>query len=344
MADLVKDKLEVQQIAQQAAAGTPALDNPRQAAVNTFTATHTMSKGERWYNWVVYQGMNYWLNLAMSVVITDIFKNRGGKNALKWTADKISRGLTATTPFKERDAFHHSKTALETFALLSGGNILLIPLKWLEDRKRPIVHWFNKKLGVDQTADDGHELTPDEIYIKEKQPEQSWGKIIWRRVLGILAVVGIGHVINGAFRDRTKPLPMHDEPDTYGGKTRITDWVMGYPNRDTGVNKVLNSGYIPGGKWLAKNEYAQAYMGFTVLDSIFTAITAVIMRVTNGAKKNGDAKEKTEVKFKLPSAVAASDAQPPAKNFSSLKSKKPEPLGSYTELAQQKSADFAMTP
>jgi hypothetical protein len=314
------------------------------AAKGSFTATHTMSKGEKWFNWGVYSGMNYWLNLAMSVVITDIFKNRWGQGALKKTADVFAKGLSSTKLFTPADAFHHSKTALETFALLSGGNILLIPLKMLEDRKRPIVHWLNEKMGVNQKAEDGKELSPDKIYIKEAQPEQSWGRIIWRRVLGILAVVGVGHVINGAFRDRTKPLPLRDEPDTYGGKTRITDIVMGKPGSKFGVNNVLKK--IPGGTWLAENKYAQAYMGFTVLDSVFTGITAVIMKVTNGAKKmNGETKteEKPTVQA-LDTFTENNEITQPSKNRESLKAKKPAAVESYTELAQQKPSSLAMAP
>jgi hypothetical protein len=234
------------------------------------------SKGEKIYDWAVYSGINYWLNLAMSVVITDIFVNRKGRKAIEWGASTMAKGFSKTGIAFDK-AHHHSKTALETFMLLSGGNILLIPLKIMEDRKRPIVHWINKKMGVDQTAPDGHELTPDEIYIEKEQPQQSWPRVIGRRILGWIAVVTTGSLLNGALRDRSKPMPQQGQPDINGGKNRTTKYVMGH------ANKLFNSGYFPGGKWLANNKYAQAYMGFTVLDLVFTKITAVIMHLTNGA-------------------------------------------------------------
>jgi hypothetical protein len=244
-----------------------------------------MSKGEKAYNWIVYNGVNYWLNLGMSVLITHYFSNLKGKERISQAADFIARRFSENKSSSAYHmAHHHSKTSLETFMLLSGGNILLVPMKLMEDAKRPIVHWLNKKLGVNQTAPDGHELTPDEIHIEEEQPKQSWLQVIGRRLLGIMSVVALGGIINGLFRDRTKPPPVVDEPDNHGGKLRIQRGAMEY------INHVFHSGF-PGGKWLATNKHAQAIMGFTILDSFFTGVTAVIMRLTNGAEKNNDKKK-----------------------------------------------------
>lgn len=303
------------------------------------------SKGEKIYNWAVYSGLNYWLNLAISIVSTDYFINLKGRKYLNQWADGLAHGIAATKTMTFDKAHHHSKTALETFMVLSGGNALLVPLKLMEDRKRPIVHWINEKLGVDQTAPDGHKMTPNEIYIDQEQPHQSWPRVLVRRVTGWVAVVATGHAINGVFRDRSKPLPLKGEPDTYGGKSVVTNFVMGH------ANKAFNSGYVPGGKFLATHPRAQALMGFVVLDSIFTEITAVIMRVTNGAKHLKKKKALEEAAAAQESAAVASNNtltdNTPAESMEGdrekYKAKKILPTTNYTELAKQDNTGLALT-
>lgn len=234
------------------------------------------SKGEKWYNWLVYRGMNYWINLAGSILIADYFKNLGGKPKLEWTAKKIAP-LFKNMGAKEK-ALSYAEGTLTYAALTSGGWILLAPLKYLEDRKRPIVHWLNKKLGVNQTALDGHELTPDEIYIEKEQPKHSWLKVIGRRALGSFCVLASGNILDYTFRRGDKK-----------GTDVVTNFIMGGSDGQGGVNRILNFKYgflhLPGGKFLAANPRTQAWLNFAALDSFFTEITASVMWLTKGAKK-----------------------------------------------------------
>ena len=261
------------------------IETPSQAP-----APQQMSKGEKWFNWGIYKGLNYWVNLGMSLVITDLFVHRPGKKF--WDGSKKLEKWAETlekTSFIPLGKNRHTnaKNSLETFMLLSGGNILLVPMKLLEDRKRQIVHWLNDKMGVDQTAADGHKMTADEIYIENEQPKQGWLRVIGRRLLSIGAVVGVGQILNEGYRDRTHPMPEPGQSDPHGGKARATDDLLKY------VNKGLNSGYVPGGKLLATNDYSQAYLKFAMLDVFFTKLTAVIMEMTNGAKPKKAKKEKS---------------------------------------------------
>jgi hypothetical protein len=238
-----------------------------------------MSKGERVFNWTVYSGINYWVNLLSSIVIADYFINKGGKDILNKGAESLGKAVASSRISSYERGFKNSQTALKTLTLLSGGWLLLVPMKLMEDNKRPIVHWLNKKLGVDQTAPDGHQETPDEIYIEQEQPQQSWVNVIKRRVIATAAVVGTGHVVNAAFRDRAKTNAYHGEDDPHGGKAVVENFVV------NNLNKVFKSGYFPGGNFLATNATAQRYLGLAALDTVFTKITAVIMKATNGAKK-----------------------------------------------------------
>lgn len=298
----------------------------------TLATPPQMSKGEKWYNWTVYKGLNYWVNLIISLAVADYFINLKGKVRMdKWAeglGKLFSKGAKEGPAFEK--GYHHAKTVLETAILSSGGWLLLVPLKWMEDRKRPIVHWLNKKMGIDQKAPDGHELTPDEIHIEEEQPRQPWWRVVGRRLLGQAAVIAAGHTINGLFRDRSKPMPAKGEPDTYGGKNVATNSVVDLANR------AFTSGYFPGGKWLATNRAAQAWLNLAVLDSFLTWITASVMWVTNGAKKKKMPQEISSTT--LPAATPEEDTQNSVAvvaddRLEKLKSKKPQPATSYVERA-----------
>lgn len=242
------------------------------------------SRGEKIFDWSVYNGLNYWLNLGISIVIADYFNNKGGKPLLSKAADSVGKMLTKD-PAKLPGATRHAETALETGSLLSGGWALLVPMKVLEDHKRPIVHWLNDKLGVDQTAPDGHKETPDEIYIECEQPKQSWLNVIKRRVIATVAVMGTGSVLNSALRDREKTAEWKNSAaynprqDPHGGKKRTEDFIVNV------VDKGMRSGVVPNGETIANNDTFRRLLGLAALDSIFTKITAVIMHVTNGAVK-----------------------------------------------------------
>lgn len=237
------------------------------------------SKGEKLYDWGVYDGLNFWANLIGSVVIADVFCNGKGQKWINKGATGIANMVAKSHPEKHAKIFGQSHTALETLSLLSGGWALLIPMKYLEDNKRPIVHWVNDKLGVDQTAPDGHKLNSQEIYIEKEQPKQSWMNVVLRRCGATIAVIAAGQTINGVFRDRAKTKEFAGEGDPFGGKKRIEKTVV------DGVNAVLDNNVIPGSKAMRNNGRFQRYLALSALDTIFTKITAVVMEVTNGAKK-----------------------------------------------------------
>ena len=259
---------------------------PEKTQIAEKSAIHKkVSKGEKLYTWGVYEGLNYWVNLAGSIAIADYFCNQGGKEILNKGANILAKGIAATKIASHEKVFGHSQTALKTLTLLSGGWLLIIPIKIMEDNKRPIVHWLNKKMGVDQTGLDGKEQTPQQIYIDQEQPAQSWVNVILRRSAATLAVVGTGHVLNEGFRDRAKTQahkaahPTSKE-DPHGGKARTEKIVVDFVN-----DKIAK--YAPNGEALTrdKNGRFQRYLGLAALDTVFTKITSVIMKITNGAGK-----------------------------------------------------------
>lgn len=234
------------------------------------------SKGEKLYTWGVYSGMNYWLNLGSSIVIADYFCNLGGKDILKKGATKIANAIAHSSTSHHEKIFHNSQTALKTLTLLSGGWLLIVPTKLLEDNKRPVVHWLNKQMGIDQTGADGKELTSDQIYIECEQPKTSWLNVIGRRTLATGLVMGSGQVLNAALRDREKTNLYKGSDDPHGGKAVVEKFVV------ENVNHMAKS--LPGGQAFIDSPRAQRYLGLLALDAVFTKITAFTMKKTNGAQ------------------------------------------------------------
>lgn len=255
-----------------------------------------MSLGEKWYNRILYQGVNYWLNLGISLVITDFFLHGKGNAFYKAGMQKFTSGLSAVG-MKKPLAKWVAGQALGTFSLNSGGNILLIPTKFAEDNKRNIVYWLNEKFGVDQTASNGHKETPDEIYIEQEQPEQSWGSMIWRRFLGWGATTAVGMTLD-KFAAQKLPVPKMVDGDLVthkGGQDVFTDLIK---NGKYGVNALLKQGGATGNAIVA-TPWVQRYMGYAALDSFYTIITSKILHATNGAGK-----------MKAPHEIGDDDAPP----------------------------------
>lgn len=274
------------------------------AAAPATAPEQKMSKGERWYNWIVYSGINYWVNLAISLFIADYFRNKPSGSA--WI-DKRAKSIEGL--FSSSKAHEHSVKIMRSVATTGGGSILLVPLKLMEDRKRPLVHWLNKKLGVKQQAPDGHDLTADEIYIEKEQPQQGWLRVVGRRALATAAVAAGGFILN-----HTIP---KDEKTGRNGEDRATDFLV--DNANKGIK------HLPGGDRLIKSDLAQRWMKLLALDVFYTKLTASVMWFTRGAKKKKMPQEMGEKEAAVPAQsappVAAAELQgdaPENNKFQSL--------------------------
>jgi len=307
-----------------------------------------MSKGEKWYNWLVYTGMNYWMNLGISLFITDVFLHGKGKQFFHDGVASATQKLTNATGMSRANAKWLSEVGLGTFSLNSGGNILLIPTKFLEDAKRPIVYWLNEKLGVDQTAPDGHKQKVDEIYIEQEQDPQSWPRMIGRRVLGWMASTSVGLTLDRVLAQKlATPIMVDGEMVTKKlGQKVYTDATQNV------VNSTLDA---VGGSALVKSPMFQRYTSYAALDWIYTIITSKILHATNGAHKekmpheigengNGD----TEVKEAKPEQAAPVSASqeapretvimPSGKNASDIVRSKDKDEGFTAAIARQSEA------
>lgn len=305
----------------------------------TFT-TEEMSKGEKAYNWLVYKGMNYWLNLGMSMVITDFFTHGKGKPLFDKGVRASTKALMGTKVFNEKWADWLSRMALGTFSLNSGGNILVVPLKFLEDHKRKAVHWLNKNLYKDpQLGPDGREETPEQIHIVEEQPPQSWGNVIWRRLQGWAATTAVGMSLDATFKKKL------DEP-YFNEKGHEVTYSYGQDRLAGGIVDAMKN--LPFGEQLLQYPWVKRYAFYASLDSIYTYITSSIMENTKGTKHIKTPKEIDDTRdppgellrdhaVVFPVAETQAAAKPVISNLESLKSKKPEAMASHVDHALKSS-------
>ena len=134
-----------------------------------------LSKGDRLFDTLVYTGLNnistFVLTLGITYGLLHGFKKVGvGKEAVNEHFKKASADLGAFLEKMKSGRGEHAPTIMLTTALGIGGTLMIVPIKFLEDRRTGIVGYFNKKLG-DKTD-------PSEL---KEAPKQSWGSLLFGR-------------------------------------------------------------------------------------------------------------------------------------------------------------------
>lgn len=187
---------------------------------------HKKSAGEMVFDRTVYTGIGFGVNEVSSLWITDQFMH--GKNLFasipglktfgKWFSEEGYTGLSdkiaKTFKIGEKLAKDGSKitprarggNALLMVTLLSGGTLLILPMKWLEDSKN---YWVKKANHLlDRFR--GDKLTPEEIATRDTQveqdiacmPRQSWPSMLAGRLIAMCASVSSGTFLVGAERNK----------------------------------------------------------------------------------------------------------------------------------------------
>lgn len=226
------------------------------------------STGERLFDWGTYGGIGFGLNLGLSVIISDYFLSGKGMKYL----DGFSKGATklltkpeaANAKAIEERIFAFSKTNL----LLMGGNILMIPVKVLEDNKRRAVYWLNRKLGCQPAImKDGHEASLSELKdeelptLYEDSEKQTWGNVVKRRLMGISATLVTGTLLG---KDNQAKV-----------EHAIADKMVLPAMESSNVRPIQN---------LARNDLFQRYTRLVALDQFFTIITSAVTYLTRSKK------------------------------------------------------------
>ncbi len=101
-----------------------------------------------------------WTNMIDKVAGFSVFKNVSDRKTLNKRLDD----------------------ALLTTALVIPGNLALLPIKWMESRKKAIVHKLNEKYGDPATENQLSDVELGDRKI-ERESSQSWGSLIKGRVI-----------------------------------------------------------------------------------------------------------------------------------------------------------------
>jgi hypothetical protein len=228
------------------------------------------SLGEKLFNYLTYGGVGFGINLGLSVIITDYFTHGKGNELLHSWSKKSAGTLHKISGTNIEKAENTAYAFLKTHLLMSGGHVVMVPIKLMEDSKRHIVHRINRMLGVDKPIiQNGKEVPISELAendlpeLYEDQPKQSWGRTVVRRLLAIAATMTVGTLMGKDFQ--------HKVEDS------ITDKMMLPAMRAIPLKSAQN---------LAENDRFQRYARLVSLDQFFTVITSAVAYVTNGAKKH----------------------------------------------------------
>jgi hypothetical protein len=184
-------------------------------------AQRQQSAGEVAFNRIAYTGIGFGVNEVSSLWITDQFMH--GKNLFEKSSGALKRagswfskeGFDGASKwlakaFKVTDKLKNGKiitaqaragNGLLMVTLLSGGTLLLLPMKWLEDHK---VYWVKK---ANHTIDwmRGNKLSAEDVAKRDDEveqtiacsPRQSWPSMLLGRVIACASSVGTGTFLIG---------------------------------------------------------------------------------------------------------------------------------------------------
>jgi hypothetical protein len=185
----------------------------------------TPTDGEVLVERALYTGVGFGVNEASSLWITDQFMY--GKNLLervpllnklgKWFSkegfEHVSEAIAKTFKLADKVA-HDGKiitakarggNALLMTTLLSGGTLLILPMKWMEDHKTDLVkkanHWLdgfkNKNMSAEQVEARDNEVEQAIAC----SPRQSWPSLLMGRVVAMASSVASGTLLMGPARN-----------------------------------------------------------------------------------------------------------------------------------------------
>jgi len=164
----------------------------------------------RVFNWLNYCGFGFLTNSALSLAITyNVMPTDAAQNGINKLAegikpvaggwDKLKKlvGLGKEIDKATRDAHLNARarSMAEIFCMFIAGTLVLLPMKWMEDSKKAIVdridRWKNPEYHEHCKE---HGVEPEKLP-HENEEKQGWSKLLWARVAGMAAVLGVDGVI-----------------------------------------------------------------------------------------------------------------------------------------------------
>lgn len=245
--------------------------------------------GEKMYDFHNYITVGYAINLALSVAITEFFKEGAGKPILKNVENVLSDQMIKF--MNPQSAKNVSETTAKYFLLTSGGTMLMAPVLWAENNKSKLVYLLNRKYAPQTIATDDpyKDVSAGQILSKNfdedclaqplhEQPKHGLINGLWRRSLSVATVVAWGNLVNKVAGEEffeNKGLEAIKKAESLPGMKAV--------NRSIENNAKIN-------RWTR----------WTISDIVNTAITTSVIWLTNGVKKGGAEEHPNELEAPSP--------------------------------------------
>lgn len=163
-------------------------------------AKHWASAGERKFDRLTYRDIGYGVNVLSSIgAVWWAERTTQGQKALEGLG-KLFAKIPSLTP--ERAKFFANKSFF-----LTGGFLVLLPMKWLEDAKSDLVKKWNREI-YGSAVDSDPELIRSQNEV-DNAPKQSWLSIFGSRILALVPF----YAVVGLLWDRTSTLAKWTNPE-----------------------------------------------------------------------------------------------------------------------------------
>lgn len=163
-------------------------------------AKHWASAGERKFDRLTYRDIGYGVNVLSSIgAVWWAERTTHGQKALEGLG-KLFAKIPSLTP--ERAKFFANKSFF-----LTGGFLVLLPMKWLEDAKSDLVKKWNRDI-YGSAVDTDPELIRSQREV-DTAPKQSWLSIFGSRILALIPF----YATVGLLWDRTSLLAKWTNPE-----------------------------------------------------------------------------------------------------------------------------------
>ena len=144
----------------------------------TTESTKHLSKGDKLFDRLVYGWFNNIGTFTLTLVSAHWLKYRGGKEVVAHGSEKL-RTILGQVKWGEGNLGQHANTITSTTLLSLGGSAMLLPIKLLENSRKPLVDKLNKALG--DTTD------PSQL---QESPKQNWASLALGRLSAWVMVFG----------------------------------------------------------------------------------------------------------------------------------------------------------
>jgi hypothetical protein len=191
---------------------------------------HFVTEGEKKFDLLTYTGINYGLNVALSL------------GAVYW-ANRTHTGVAARNWWKSQ--WEKIPGISENFAkvwsnrsfFLTGGFAVLLPVKWLEDSKTELVKKFNREIYGEKANTDAAIIQSEREV--EGASKQTWASVISSRMLSLAPF----YVFTGFLWEHNSPLARMTNKAFYVDKPIIgaSRWLGKAAAQATGDTKTAHA-------------------------------------------------------------------------------------------------------